>query len=114
MVLKLYHVGFLEIKEPDIRFGRKNADFGQGFYLSPDLSFSRRWARAEKGKETYLNAYELDTEGLRVKEFKGDSEWFSYISKNRNGEGRRGVSKSGFRDFDGIEKRVGETPLLVF
>ncbi len=86
MVLKLYHVGFLEIKKPDIRFGRKNADFGQGFYLSPDLSFSRRWARAEKGKETYLNAYELDTEGLRVKEFKRDSEWFSYISKNRNNE----------------------------
>ncbi len=26
-VLKLYHTGFLEIKEPDVNYGRKNADF---------------------------------------------------------------------------------------
>jgi len=27
----------------------KNADFGQGFYLSPDREFSVRWARERKG-----------------------------------------------------------------
>ena len=96
MVLKLYHVGFLEIKEPDIRFGRKNADFGQGFYLSPDLDFSRRWARSEKEKDTYLNTYELDTKGLKIKEFKRDSEWFSYIEKNRN------EAEDAFSEFDVI------------
>ena len=30
----LYHTGFSAIPSPDIRYGRKNADFGQGFYLS--------------------------------------------------------------------------------
>ena len=35
----LYHTGNREIKKPDIHFGRKNADFGWGFYLTPDRDF---------------------------------------------------------------------------
>ena len=38
----LYHTGYQEIRDPDIRFGRKNADFGQGFYLTRDGEFARR------------------------------------------------------------------------
>ena len=41
--MKLYHTGREEIREPDIRRGRRNADFGQGFYLTPDREFARRW-----------------------------------------------------------------------
>ena len=36
---------FEEIRSPDVHHGRKNADFGQGFYMSPDRSFSERWAK---------------------------------------------------------------------
>lgn len=35
--LKLFHVGFNVIEAPDIYYGKKNADFGQGFYLSDDV-----------------------------------------------------------------------------
>lgn len=49
VVIRLYHVGFDEIRQPDLRRGRKNADFGQGFYLSDNEDFSRRWARERKG-----------------------------------------------------------------
>ena len=42
--MRLYHTSNVEIRLPDIRRGRKNADFGQGFYLTPDLDFARRWA----------------------------------------------------------------------
>ena len=41
----VYHVGFDIIKNPDIHYGRKNADFGQGFYLTDDKEFSYRWAK---------------------------------------------------------------------
>ena len=41
----LYHTGFQEIREPDLTIGRKNADFGQGFYLTSDKDFSERWAK---------------------------------------------------------------------
>lgn len=48
-VIELFHLGYNEIREPDVHYGRKNADFGQGFYLSPDREFSVRWARERKG-----------------------------------------------------------------
>ena len=44
----LYHVGFEIIKDVDLKYGRKNADFGQGFYLSSDLDFSKKWTRISK------------------------------------------------------------------
>lgn len=83
--LRLWHTGFAEIRQPDIRHGRRNADFGQGFYLSDDLDFSQRWAKERRGMETYVNAYVLNLEGLRVKRFRRDAEWFDYLSRNRAG-----------------------------
>ena len=83
--LLLYHVGFDEIKRPDIKLGRKNADFGQGFYTSQDKEFSERWARSRKGLKTILNAYTLSLDGLKIKRFERDEEWYDYIYRNRNG-----------------------------
>ena len=51
----LYHTGFEEIRSPDVHYGRKNADFGQGFYMSPDRSFSERWAKERKGSSTVFS-----------------------------------------------------------
>ena len=82
--LILYHTGFDIIKEPDISRGRKNADFAQGFYLSDNEDFSRRWARNRKDMPSYLNKYILNTEGLKIKTFNLDLEWYDYISSNRN------------------------------
>ena len=83
-ILHLYHTGFQVIEKPDITIGRKNADFGQGFYLSDDEEFSKRWARERKGLTTYLNAYEIDLTGLKVKRFARDTDWFEYIYANRS------------------------------
>ncbi|MCR5088201.1 MAG: DUF3990 domain-containing protein [Oscillospiraceae bacterium] len=77
--MKLYHTGSQIIREPDVRYGRKNADFGQGFYLTPDLDFARRWAR----DNAILNEYELDLSGLTVHRFSRDTDWFEYIFHNR-------------------------------
>ena len=38
-ILHMFHTGYAEIREPDIRYGRKNADFGQGFYLSDSVGY---------------------------------------------------------------------------
>ena len=32
--MRLYHTGHMEIRNPDIHRGQKNADFGQGFYMT--------------------------------------------------------------------------------
>ncbi|MBR0478168.1 MAG: DUF3990 domain-containing protein [Solobacterium sp.] len=77
--VKLYHTSNTEIRVPDIHRGRKNADFGQGFYLSPDVDFTYRWA----GRDAVVNEYELDENGLLIHRFQRDEEWFSYIFHNR-------------------------------
>lgn len=82
----LYHAGFEEIRDPDIRHGRKNADFGQGFYLSPDRDFSERWAKERKGCQTIVNTYELRTDGLQIKRFERKADWYDYIYANRHGQ----------------------------
>ncbi|MCR4652704.1 MAG: DUF3990 domain-containing protein [Eubacterium sp.] len=77
--MTLYHTSDREIRNPDIHYGRKNADFGWGFYLSPDKDFIYPWA----GKNAVVNEYELDTTGLEIHRFTRDLDWFRYIFDNR-------------------------------
>ena len=81
-ILKLYHTSSLELKNPDVNFGRRNADFCGGFYLSDNSEFACKWASERK---PIVNEYTLDLTGLKVKRFALNSEWFEYISKNRVG-----------------------------
>ena len=82
-MISLYHAGNVVIREPDIHHGRKNADFGQGFYTTDDYGFACRWVREKPGAQVIINHYELDTNGLRIKKFERDREWFEYIFANR-------------------------------
>ena len=84
--MRLYHACNEVIKNPDVHYGRKNADFGQGFYLSDDLEFSKRWARERRGMDTVINVYELNPEGLSIMKLDRNAEWFDYIFDNRNWE----------------------------
>ena len=77
--MKLYHTSSVVIRDPDIYRGRKNADFGQGFYLTPDLDFARRWAFAD----AVINVYELDESGLLLQRLERDGQWYRYIFQNR-------------------------------
>ncbi len=86
MKMKLFHSGYDVIQIPDIHRGRKNADFGQGFYLSDNGEFAGKWLRESKDKTAYVNEYELDIEGLNVKKFDREPEWLDYILANRAGK----------------------------
>jgi hypothetical protein len=81
--MKVYHAGYDEIKVPDIHRGRKNADFGQGFYVSDSYEFAGRWVREKRGADIIINSYELDDTTLKVKIFERDREWFRYVFSNR-------------------------------
>lgn len=83
--MRLYHLGYQEIREPDIHYGRKNADFGQGFYLTSDQEFAGRWAKGRNDQLPVLNTYELDLTDLTVHHFTRDADWFHYIAANRRG-----------------------------
>ena len=95
--MRLYHTGYEEIREPDIHHGRKNTDFGQGFYMTANEAFACRWARERAGKKTIMNTYELDLEGLALHRFERDTDWFNYIYNNRAGRPASTVVVSRFR-----------------
>ena len=82
--MNVYHTGYLAIPEPDVHYGRINADFGQGFYVTDDPEFARRWAREKRGCQAILNTYDLDLEGLNVKTYQRDLSWIHTILDNRN------------------------------
>ena len=58
----LYHTSMMEIPVPDIHRGRVNADFGQGFYLTPDQEFSYRWAL----QDSVVNRFMIGPEYTQV------------------------------------------------
>ena len=84
--LRLYHTGWSEIRMPDIHYGRKNADLGQGVYLTPDEAFARRWAKEQKQCIAVMNTYELRLAGLTVHRFDRDLSWYDYLFANRSGK----------------------------
>ena len=79
--MRVFHTGAEIIERPDVFYGRKNADFGQGFYLTPDRDFACLWG----GEGSVVNRYELELAGLTVKRFERDADWFDYIFHNRRG-----------------------------
>lgn len=83
--MRLYHTGASEIRKPDLGIGRRNADFGQGFYLCDDESFAGNWARERTSSDIYVNIYELETDGLNIVRLERDIAWFEYIFANRRG-----------------------------
>lgn len=83
--MKLYHTSQIEIPMPELFYGRKNADFGQGFYLTPEREFACRWAF----EDAVVNEYELVTTALSVHRFSRDAEWYDYIIRNRHGKDTR-------------------------
>jgi len=84
--MRLFHTGFYEIPSPDLGRGRRNADFGQGFYLSSSDEFAGKWAKERVGQTVYVNSYELDLEGLSVLRLERDRAWFDYIFRNRRAQ----------------------------
>ena len=77
-MIYLYHGTDREFDTPIPDRGRKGTDFGQGFYLTPDLAsavnMAHRVARRRNASESVVMCYALDenqlaSAGLRVRSF---------------------------------------------
>lgn len=91
--MKLYHGSIVRVKNPNLRLGRANTDYGKGFYTTVDFEQAARWARirhdrAGKGKAV-VSVYEVDDEllngkDIRVMEYHGATkEWLDFVVANR-------------------------------
>ncbi len=89
--LIVYHGGTQIVESPLCRFGRRNLDFGQGFYVTDIRQQAIDWAikRGQNRQEPpLLNRYLLKREAFiaegRSLIFKAyDEEWFDFIVASR-------------------------------
>lgn len=113
--MRLYHGSYVEVSTPNVMFGRKYVDFGQGFYLTRLRGQVGKWAKLLAGRKPdrvpVLNVYVLDetairNSGFRYKVFeKYDLEWLYYVVDCRNG-GRLQ------RDYDMVEGGVANDNVI--
>lgn len=90
----VYHGGTETIENPICKFGRKNLDFGRGFYVTNLREQAVTWANnmaRNRKMPAVLNRYRLDRETIlqnaRCKIFKAyDKEWLEFIVGNRTGQ----------------------------
>ena len=90
----VYHGGTEAVENPICKFGRKNLDFGQGFYVTNLREQAVTWANnmaRNRKMPAVLNRYRLDREAIlqnaRCKIFKAyDKEWLEFIVGNRTGQ----------------------------
>lgn len=90
----VYHGGTEIVERPDCKRGRKNLDFGQGFYVTDIRRQAEDWAKltADRRRTTpILNRYRLNHDAIiseaRCKIFKAyDEEWLDFIVSSRQGQ----------------------------
>ncbi len=90
----LYHGSNMDIEQIDLKLGIPYKDFGQGFYLTPDIETAKRMAQKKAnlfGGTPTLITYEFKDDtftstSLKIKRFpeKATAEWFLFIDANRN------------------------------
>ena len=79
--MRVYHGCATELKTPEVARSREDIDFGVGFYTTQDPLMAKKWA-SNKAR-SFVNTYDLDLSGLRVKQLKLDMEWLDYVVSNR-------------------------------
>lgn len=90
--LTLYHGSTDIVERPLVSIGRKDLDFGPGFYLTPLHEQASQWAKRtmtiRKAAQAIVNVYEftLPTD-CNIKRFDAyDKEWLDFIVDSRKGK----------------------------
>ena len=90
----VYHGGTEIVDYPDCKRGRRNLDFGQGFYVTNIRKQAEDWAKlmADRRKTaSVLNRYSLNRDAIlaeaHCKLFKAyDEDWLEFIVASRQGK----------------------------
>lgn len=115
-MMTLFHGSYVAVPSPLVKLGRRNVDFGQGFYLTKLRQQAESWARTiaeRKGRNAHptLSVFTLDDDAVRagaynIKTFKSyDLEWLEYVVDCRRG----GVMQ---QQFDIVEGGVANDNVI--
>lgn len=92
--MTVYHGSTVVVNVPLVGVGRRNLDFGKGFYVTDLKEQAISWATrpSNEGKPHVLNVYEFDKEDVikapfRYKTFAlYDAAWLEFVIASRRGE----------------------------
>lgn len=107
----LYHGSTVVVEHPLVGIGRKDLDFGPGFYLTPLYDQASRWAVRIKAirrtGQAIVNAYSFSfPTGFKIKHFDAyDKEWLDFIVGSRTG-------KQPWAGYDIIEGGVADDRVI--
>lgn len=84
--LTIYHGSPIILERPIFGKGKKNNDYGLGFYCTEHIELAKEWACTE-GVSGYANRYELEMNGLSVLNLSEDRftilNWLAILLQNR-------------------------------
>ena len=113
-MMTLYHGSYLSVPAPLTGVGRRELDFGPGFYVTSLREQAERWARRVcviRAVDTpTLSVYEFDegnmpTDVRRLRLEHYDQEWLDFIVSSRRGE-------EPWKDYDIIEGGVANDQVI--
>lgn len=91
--MKLYHGSTVAVRTPNVTRGRRNTDFGKGFYTTTSFEQAARWARIKRDRmeadKAVVTEYEFDENLLyspqyNVMHYNGPTEeWLNFVVSNR-------------------------------
>ena len=113
-MITLYHGSYMSVPSPLTGVGRRELDFGPGFYVTNLRDQAERWARRVcviRAVDTpLLSVYEFnetllpaDVRRLRLEHY--DQQWLDFITGSRRGE-------EPWKDYDIIEGGVANDQVI--
>lgn len=96
-MITLYHGSYMEIQQPLVKAGRRNLDFGQGFYLTKLKEQAEAWAAiiaSRKGRNVkpVVSVFQFDEERAKMDDTRFrifpayDLDWLNYVVDCRRGK----------------------------
>lgn len=88
----LYHGSDIIVEHPLVNIGRKDLDFGPGFYLTPLFEQASKWAvrikAIRRSEKAIVNKFEFSLQDrYNIKQFDAyDKEWLDFIVDSRAGK----------------------------
>lgn len=84
--IQVYHGSDCIVKNPALSYGREDADFGIGFYVTTDLEMAEKWAA--RRRNSIINVYRMNPDHLNGLEFELNKGWLDFVVQNRSGHKR--------------------------
>lgn len=113
-MITLYHGSFVSVKSPLVGIGRRELDFGPGFYVTTLRQQAERWSRrvcvVHAVTTPVVSIYQFDEESLptdtrRLYLENYDQRWLDFIVASRRGE-------QPWKDYDIIEGGVANDQVI--